>query len=102
MCKAAHEEDMEKLRSKTKEYDSKNLYNVDETGLLYSVIPSRSYLAGKENCANVRGASLRRNKQHVTIIVCANVEGSRKHAFFFIVKSKIPRCFLDFPECFEQ
>ena len=40
VCGAVYDSEMEELRAKTQEYDLRNVYNADETGLLFAVIPS--------------------------------------------------------------
>ncbi|XP_071497446.1 tigger transposable element-derived protein 4-like [Diadema antillarum] len=69
-------------------YDPKDIYNADETGLFWQMLPEKSlgfqgttYHGGKQQ------------KTRVTVLVCANMDGSDKLPLFVIGKSKRPRAF---------
>lgn len=48
VCEAAHDEDMNKNRTNISKFYLDVVYNSDETGLLYAVIPSRTCLLSSE------------------------------------------------------
>ena len=50
-----------------------NVYNMDETGVLLSVLSSLKVLVGKDNLKNCRGASIKR--MLVTTIECISADG---------------------------
>ena len=86
VCRAHYDKDMNKLRKLVQLYDLQNVYNVDETGLLYCVIPSRTYLLTTENRNNMRGTRLMRSKSRVTLMVCTNATGTHKLPLDFVGK----------------
>lgn len=70
-------------------FDRDNIYNADETGLLWKVLPG-STLATKDD----KGASgWKLIKDRVTVMVCANASGTHRMPLLMIGKSKNPRCF---------
>lgn len=75
------------FRGITSEYSLRNIHDAEERGLLYSVIPSRSYVLLNERRREVRGKSFMRSKSHITKMVCANEDGSHKLPMFYIGRS---------------
>ncbi|XP_051174284.1 jerky protein homolog-like [Leptopilina boulardi] len=71
------------------DYDLDFVYNADETGLNWKLLPSKSLASRQENSAPGRKSSIER----VTILVCANASGSHRMPLLLIGKSKKPRCF---------
>lgn len=67
---------------------AEQVYNVDETGLNYKMLP-KSTLAAK--IEPVLGTKLA--KERLTIATCSNASGSHKLPLFVIGKSKKPRAF---------
>lgn len=67
---------------------AEQVYNVDETGLNYKMLP-KSTLASKNE--PVLGTKLA--KDRLTIATCSNARGSHKLPLFVIGKSKKPRAF---------
>lgn len=67
---------------------AEQVYNVDETGLNYKMLP-KSTLASKNE--PVLGTKLA--KDRLTIATCSNASGSHKLPLFVIGKSKKPRAF---------
>lgn len=63
-------------------------YNADKAGLFYNLLPNRILSMKREHCTG-RKAS----KQRVTVLFCANLDGSEKHRLFVIGKYVRPRCF---------
>lgn len=70
-------------------YDYENVYNADETGLLYRSLLNRTLVSATEK--EVAGHKL--IKDRLTVMFCANADGSHKIPPLLIGKSKKPRCF---------
>ena len=66
-------------------YELKNVFNADETGLFYKLLPNETLCFKNEPCHGGK-----HNKDRVTVLVGANADGSVK---LVIGKSKRPRCF---------
>ena len=69
---------MEELRTIMTNFEPKNIYKEDETGLLYRMIPTRTYMAAEEEAHDTRGTSCMRRKERITAVFCANADGSHK------------------------
>ncbi|XP_022823355.1 jerky protein homolog-like [Spodoptera litura] len=65
------------------------VYNADESGLFWRVLPNKTYVYRKESEAPGRKVS----KDRVTIMPCANASGTHKLKLLFIGKAKNPRAF---------
>ena len=52
---AAIAQEMENLRQKLASYELKLIFNMDETGLFFKMLPRTTYLSSKEDCATTRG-----------------------------------------------
>lgn len=83
-----------KLRAKMNEMELTiaQIYNADESGLFYRLLPHTTYVTASEKTAP--GRKIR--KERVSFMLCANAEGSHKLSPFVIGKSKNPRCFKGF------
>jgi len=68
------------------------IYNVDETGLLYRGLPSRSYGPSEEH-RTARGSKAIKSKDRVTLTLCCNSTGSHKLPVTMIGKAVQPMCF---------
>jgi len=69
-------------------YSPKDIFNADECGLFYNMLPDKTY--------TFKGASRRGikvNKERITILVCANLDGTEKLPLLIVGKSKQPQCF---------
>ncbi|KAF7694613.1 Jerky like protein, partial [Cucumispora dikerogammari] len=77
------------LNQKIVEYTEENVYNLDETGLFYKLIPSKT-LCKKPTLG------YKNFKDRVSIMICSNFSGTDKRAPFMIGKSVKPRCFRTF------
>lgn len=71
------------------ELDLSQIYNFDESALMYRAIPSRSLVSYLERNAS----AYKPLKDRVTISTCYNVTGQHKVKLQIIGKSKNPRCF---------
>lgn len=69
-------------------FDLNQIYNADKTGLLWRSLPRRTLVDSYETGP----AGYKLNKDRVTVMVCANADGSHKIPLFIIGKSKNPRC----------
>ena len=78
----------DKLGSLLKDYDAKDVFNVDETGLFFRLLPEKTMAFKGEVCSGGK-----KSKERVTVLVGANMDGSEKLKLFVIGKSKNPRCF---------
>lgn len=65
------------------------IYNADESGLNYRMLPDKTFLAANEKTASGRKTL----KERITILLCSNADGSHKVKPMFIGKFKKPRCF---------
>lgn len=81
-----------KLRDKIKEYDPDHVYNMDETGLFFKVLPNRSYVK-KSEIKSARGTKLMKAKDRVTLYITTNGDGTDKVPLSMIGKAASPRCF---------
>lgn len=71
-------------------YADCDIFNADETALFYKLTPDKTLKFRSEKCT---GGKL--SKDRVTVLVCANADGSEKKRLLIIGKSKKPRCFKD-------
>ncbi len=88
----AAESRMSKIRHLMQQFEPRNIYNEDETGLLYRMIPTRTYLSQAEESQTVRGTSQMRRKERITAVLCTNMDGSHKLPVVYIGRSKNPCC----------
>jgi hypothetical protein len=65
------------------------IFNCDETGLRYTLLPESTLASSFEKSADGR----KKAKQRVTLNVCSNVSGSIKLPVHLIGKASRPRCF---------
>ena len=65
------------------------LYNCDESGLYYSMLPDKILTARSEKEA----AGMKKQKDRVTLMACSNATGSHKLPLMFVGKAANPRCF---------
>ena len=65
------------------DYHPKDVYNMDECGLFFSLLPDKTYAYKGKNCHGGK-----RNKERLTILFDANMNGSKKLAILVIGKSK--------------
>ncbi len=68
------------------------LFNCDETGLYWRLMPRKTLITAREKDAK----GFKKPKDRVTLMACANVTGSIKLPLVFIHKSASPRCFKNF------
>jgi DDE superfamily endonuclease/Tc5 transposase DNA-binding domain len=74
------------LHDLLREYDLRDIYNFDETGLFFRLEPDMTL-------ATKRLFGRKKDKERLTIGLCANADGSHKLPPLIIGKSQKPRCF---------
>jgi len=84
---------LEELYSIIAQYDPENVYNMDETGLLFHLLPKYSILMPNEDISSTRGK--KKAKDRVSLIVCTNASGTHKIPCVMIGKPKEPTCIKD-------
>ncbi|KAH0815288.1 hypothetical protein GEV33_007503 [Tenebrio molitor] len=68
------------------------LYNADETGLYWKLLPDRTFVSSTEKTAPGR----KTEKQRITFFACTNATGNHKVKPLVIGKAKTPRAFKNF------
>ena len=81
------DERSQRLESLCEGYEPKNIFNFDETGLFFKVLPNKTLCLKTETCA-----SGKRSKEKLTVALCVNMIGEFEKPLV-IGKSKKPRCF---------
>jgi len=84
---------LEELYSIIAQYDPENVYNMDETGLFFRLLPKYSIMMPNEDISSTRGK--KKAKDCVSLIVCANAFGTHKIPCVMIGKPKEPACIKD-------
>lgn len=84
----------EKLNSKIEELNLtlSQIYNADETGLFWKLLPDKTFVSSLELTAPGR----KTDKQRITFLACANATGSHKLKPLVIGKAKSPRSFKNY------
>ena len=83
-------EQLRQLETLIETYDYNNIYNMDETGLFYRLIPRYTLLMPTEDVKTVRGQKTK--KDRVTLAVCCNANGTHKIPLQIIGKPARPAC----------
>ena len=94
---AAIEKGMEEVRSLCAKYPARFIFNVDETGIQWKLMPRRTYLSSSEDRKKARGSKSMYFKDRMSAIMCSNADGTAKVDMAIIGRSKVPRCFTDAP-----
>ena len=90
-------EGLDEIREACQEYKMENIFNVDETGIFYKLLPNRTYLSAGEKRKTARGTKGMKAKDRVSAYMCTNATGTGKVPMSIIGKSKNPRCFRKTP-----
>ena len=69
-------------------YNPEDIYNVDETGLFYKLLPDRTYTLKNEVCHGGK-----HSKERITLLLGANMTGTKTIKPLVVGKSAKPRCF---------
>jgi transposase-like protein/uncharacterized membrane protein len=78
----------EVLKPTLAKYKSVDVFNADETGLFWRLLPDKTFSFKNEKCYGGK-----KSKERITVVVCSNMDGSEKWPLFVIGKFKSPRCF---------
>ncbi|KAM3936770.1 tigger transposable element-derived protein 4-like [Leptodactylus fuscus] len=78
----------EQLPKILEKYDLKDVFNTDETGVFFNLMPNRTIAVKGEKC---HGGKM--SKERITVLVTTNADGSEKIPILVIGKYKKPRCF---------
>jgi hypothetical protein len=65
-------------------YAENDVYNADETGLFFKLLPDRSMVLPKESCNGGK-----KSKERYTVLLCANWSGTHKLKPLVIGKNKV-------------
>jgi hypothetical protein len=84
---------LEELYSIIAQYDPENVYNMDETGLFFRLLPRYSILMSNKDISSTRGK--KKAKDRVSLIVCTNASGTHKIPCVMIRKPKELVCIKD-------
>lgn len=79
-----------RISAELAKYPAEDVYNMDETALLYRNLPQKTI----SSSGTVNGS--KQLKDRVTMLFCCNSDGSDKRKPMLIGKSKNPRCFKQF------
>lgn len=79
----------EQLKRLVEKYEPNDIFNADETGLYYKLLPDKSLVFKDEGS----GHGGKRHKQRLTALLAANMTGTEKLPLLIIGKSANPRCF---------
>ncbi|CAF4213616.1 unnamed protein product [Rotaria sordida] len=79
---------IQRLPNITEYYEAKNIFNCDETGLFYKLLPDKSLTLDRESCKGGK-----KSKDRISILFCCNSTGEEKLKPLVIGKSLKPRCF---------
>ncbi|UYV80373.1 TIGD6 [Cordylochernes scorpioides] len=69
-------------------YSPPDIFNADETGLFYKLLPNQTMTIRGEKCEGGK-----KSKERITVLVCCNMDGSEKLPLLYIGKYRRPRCF---------
>ena len=76
------------LPSVLNEYEARDVFNADKTGLFYRCLPDKTLSFKGQQCSGGK-----KSKERITVMVACNSNGSEKLPLFVIGKSIKPRCF---------
>ncbi|XP_049526718.1 tigger transposable element-derived protein 4-like [Dermacentor silvarum] len=77
-----------RLQEILRNYEPRDVFNADEMGFFYKVLPSKTLAFKGEACTGVQCS-----KDRITVLVGANMAGDEKLKLLVVGKSKHPRCF---------
>ena len=70
------------------DYHPNDIFNADESRLFFKLLPEKSPVLKGDSCHDGK-----RSKDRLTILSCANMNGTEKISLLVIGKSEKPRCF---------
>jgi hypothetical protein len=69
-------------------YSPQDIFNTDEFGLFYNMLPDKTYTFKGTSCTGIKVTT-----ERITVLVCANLDGTEKLPLLVTGKSKQPPCF---------
>ena len=78
------EEEMRSLQTIAGEYQEEDIYNMDETGLFWKMIPSRSLSSQSQ-------PGLKKDKPRISIALATNATGTDRIPLWFVGQARTPR-----------
>jgi hypothetical protein len=66
-------------------YSPKDIFNADEFGLFYNMLPDNIYTFEGASCKGIKV-----NKERITVLACVNLDGTEKFPLIVTGKSKQP------------
>ncbi|KAM7301103.1 tigger transposable element-derived protein 4-like [Ixodes scapularis] len=79
---------LNKLKALLQKFAPEDVFNCDETGLFFKMLPDRSLCFDGDSCKGGKNS-----KDRITVMVGANAVGTEKLPLLIIGKAKNPRCF---------
>lgn len=76
------------LQETIQQYSPEDVFNVDEAGLFWRLLPNKTFAFKGKNCT-----SCKKNKERITMLLGANMTGTEKLPILIIGRSNNPRCF---------
>lgn len=77
-----------KLKTLIANYDPRDIFNTDETGLFFKCLPDKTLTFKDEKCHGGK-----HSKERLTVLLAVNMDGSKKLKPLVIGKAMKPRCF---------
>lgn len=92
-AESVHEEDAEMWKQTVlpellKGFSPNDVFNADEFGLFFKLMPDKSLVYKDDKCHGGK-----RSKERISILACANADGTEKIKLLVVGKAKSPRCF---------
>jgi len=76
-------------------FPPERIFNMDETGIFYRVLPNSLYISKSDANRNMRGVSRMHSKDRVTLVLAVNATGTCRIPILMIGKAAHPRCKVD-------
>jgi DDE superfamily endonuclease/Fission yeast centromere protein N-terminal domain/Tc5 transposase DNA-binding domain len=78
------ESEMNTVRALAAQFEPRNIYNMDETGLFWKMMPSTGLSSSNR-------PGLKRDKTRITVVCCCNATGDDRVPLWLIGKAAVPR-----------
>ncbi|GJT67120.1 CENP-B homolog protein 2-like protein [Tanacetum coccineum] len=82
------EDKLKSIRDKVDQFEMKDIFNMDETGLFFRLQPDHSL-------ATMQLEGKKQDKERLTVAICCNEDGSEKLPLWIIGKYAKPRKMMD-------
>jgi hypothetical protein len=74
---SSYREELISIRTRLSDYHPDNIFNMDETGLMYRALPASLYIRSRViSSSDLRGSKKMVAKDRLTLVVCANATGN--------------------------